>query len=215
MYIALIEDDDTLSFAIKSYLNKNNYKVNTFFTLSEALNMNFEYDLYLVDISLPDGLGYEFTKTLREKSDAPLIYLSAKDDQSSIIEGFDTGADDYLTKPFTFLELEKRIEAVTKRSQNRILEYGELTLDSTKALITYREEELYLSVQEYRILLLLMKRPESIVTRETLNDALNIYDAHIQDNTLNVAIGRLRKKLKGIVQIETVIKKGYRLKNDR
>lgn len=214
MYIALIEDDETLSFAIKSYLNKNNYKVDTYFTLKESLNMDFNYDLYLVDISLPDGLGYDFTRHLRKKSDAPLIYLSVKDDQSSIIEGFDTGADDYLTKPFTFLELQKRIEAVTKRFKKEILEFNGLKLDQSKALITYNDEEMYLSVQEYRILLLLMERPKHIVTRETLNKALNIFDAHIQDNTLNVAIGRLRKKLEGIVQIETVVKKGYRLKNE-
>ena len=214
MYIALIEDDETLSFAIKSYLNKNNYKVDTYFTLKESLNMDFNYDLYLVDISLPDGLGYEFTRQLREESDAPLIYLSVKDDQSSIIEGFDTGADDYLTKPFTFLELEKRIGAVTKRFRKEILEFNGLKLDQSKALITYNDEEIYLSVQEYRILLLLMERPKDIVTRETLNKALNIFDTHVQDNTLNVAIGRLRKKLEGIVQIETVVKKGYRLKNE-
>lgn len=214
MYIALIEDDETLSFAIKSYLNKNNYKVDTYSTLKESLNMDFNYDLYLVDISLPDGLGYEFTRQLREESDAPLIYLSVKDDQSSIIEGFDTGADDYLTKPFTFLELEKRIEAITKRFKKEILEFNGLKLDQSKALITYNDEEIYLSVQEYRILLLLMERPKDIVTRETLNNALNIFDAQVQDNTLNVAIGRLRKKLEGIVQIETVVKKGYRLKNE-
>lgn len=214
MYIALIEDDETLSFAIKSYLNKNNYKVDTYSTLKESLNMDFNYDLYLVDISLPDGLGYEFTRQLREESDAPLIYLSVKDDQSSIIEGFDTGADDYLTKPFTFLELEKRIEAITKRFKKEILEFNGLKLDQSKALITYNDEEIYLSVQEYRILLLLMERPKDIVTRETLNKALNIFDTHVQDNTLNVAIGRLRKKLEGIVQIETVVKKGYRLKNE-
>ena len=214
MYIALIEDDETLSFAIKSYLNKNNYKVDTYSTLKESLNMDFNYDLYLVDISLPDGLGYEFTRQLREESDAPLIYLSVKDDQSSIIEGFDTGADDYLTKPFTFLELEKRIGAVTKRFRKEILEFNGLKLDQSKALITYNDEEIYLSVQEYRILLLLMERPKDIVTRETLNKALNIFDAQVQDNTLNVAIGRLRKKLEGIVQIETVVKKGYRLKNE-
>lgn len=214
MYIALIEDDETLSFAIKSHLNKNNYKVDTYSTLKESLNMDFNYDLYLVDISLPDGLGYEFTRQLREESDAPLIYLSVKDDQSSIIEGFDTGADDYLTKPFTFLELEKRIEAITKRFKKEILEFNGLKLDQSKALITYNDEEIYLSVQEYRILLLLMERPKDIVTRETLNNALNIFDAQVQDNTLNVAIGRLRKKLEGIVQIETVVKKGYRLKNE-
>lgn len=214
MFIALIEDDETLSFAIKSYLLKHNYQVDTFFTLSDALRMDFKYDLYLVDISLPDGLGYEFTRSLRDSSDAPLIYLSAKDDQKSIIEGFDTGADDYLTKPFTFLELEKRIEAVTKRIQNKVLVYNNLKLDPSKALITYNDEELFLSVQEYRILLLLMKKPEEIVSRDVLNDALNIFDPHVQDNTLNVAIGRLRKKLDGIVQIETVVKKGYRLKNE-
>ena len=112
------------------------------------------------------------------------------------------------------LELQKRIEAVTKRFKKEILEFNGLKLDQSKALITYNDEEMYLSVQEYRILLLLMERPKHIVTRETLNKALNIFDAHIQDNTLNVAIGRLRKKLEGIVQIETVVKKGYRLKNE-
>ena len=210
MHIVILEDDEAISYSLVRYFVQRGHQTEVFETLKQALASDFLADFYLVDISLPDGLGYEFTRALREVSNAPLIYLTVKDDQKSIIEGFDSGADDYLMKPFTFEELESRIKALMKRVQPKVFTKGDLKIFVETALVTYKNQEIHLSVQEYRILLLLFQNLGQIVSREYLNKVLGI-DETYQDNTLNVAIGRLRKKLKGMIEIEAVFKQGYRI----
>lgn len=210
MNLTILEDDKTLSYALYTYFSKKGYSIRIFDNLKDALNAKILDGIYLVDISLPDGEGYEYGKKIVENRKASLIYLTAKDDQKSILKGFESGSDDYLTKPFTFEELSKRIEAIEKRIKPSLYTIGDLSLNTDIALVCFKDEELYLSVQEYRILLLLLMHQDSIVTRDQLNEALNILD-HSQEGTLNVAIGRLRKKLDGMVKIEAVIRQGYRI----
>lgn len=210
MHIVILEDDETISYSLVRYFEQRGNQTEVFETLKQALASDFQADFYLVDISLPDGLGYEFARALREVSYAPLIYLTVRDDQKSILEGFDSGADDYLMKPFTFEELESRINALMKRVQPKVFIKGDLEIFVEKALVTFKNQEIHLSVQEYRILLLLFQNLGQIVTRDYLNKVLGI-DETYQDNTLNVTIGRLRKKLKGMIEIEAVFKQGYRI----
>lgn len=212
MRIALIEDDRTLAYALKRYFEQEGYETSLFFSLQEALMMDFSYDFYCVDITLGDGLGYDFVTKLRTVSNAPLMFLTAKDDEANVIQGFDSGGDDYITKPFSLVELKKRIDALLRRSQAGYLHFQDLKIDTHNAIVTYQDEVIHLSVQEYRILLLLMRHPQQIVTRQMLNDHLNIVDDLYQENTLNVAMRRLRAKLADYVTIETIHKKGYTLK---
>ena len=211
MKIFILEDDETLNFTLCHYFEKKGYSVASHQSLKTALETVLNADLYLVDISLPDGTGFEFAEHLSKKSDAPLIFLTVHSDQDYVISGFESGGDDYLTKPFSFSELDKRIEALFKRRLPKVYQLGGLCLDPDAALVTFDGEEIFLSVQDYRLLLVLLQQKEQVVDRSALNQSLNI-DKSIQDNTLNVAIGRLRKKLEGMVVIETVIKQGYRLK---
>lgn len=211
MKIGLLEDDQTLSYGVKRFLIQEGYEVSLFFSLQEALNSDFDLDMYLVDISLPDGLGYDFVSELRKHTLSPVIYLSARDNEHDIITGFDTGADDYITKPFSLNELKQRINAISRRVQPHQMEIGSLVIDIEKALILNGNEIVNLSVQEYRILLFLARNKSTYVTRSELNDLLGIIDENLSENTLNVAMRRLRQKLKGMVEIETIHGKGYRI----
>lgn len=211
MRLTLLEDDATLAYTIKRYFKEKEYEVRHFSTLKEALSHSISDDFYLVDVSLPDGEGYTYAKKIREHSNAPIIFLSVRDDQKSLLTGFDSGADDYLTKPFSFKELDMRMTALNKRVKSHMLEISNLLIDTDKATIKYKDEEILLSVQEYRMLLLLVRNQERVVLREEFNDLLNIEES-FQDNTLNVAMRRLRKKLAHAVDIEVVVKQGYRIK---
>ncbi len=210
MIVTILEDDETLRYALSEHFKQLNYKVREFGSLEEALSFDIADGLYLVDVSLPDGLGFEYGEKVSLNENAFLIYLTVKDDQESILRGFKSGSDDYMVKPFSFEELDERIHALLRRHTPKVIEYGELRVDTSLALVTASNEELYLSVQDYRILLLLLQNIGEVVSRDALNTALNIIDG-LQDGTLNVAIARLRKKLEGYVKIEAVVKQGYRI----
>lgn len=210
MDVTILEDDKTLSFALNKHFTKQGYKVRMFQTLQDAFASPIKAGIYLVDLSLPDGLGFEYGEIVSRHEDTFLIYLTVKDDQNNIIKGFETGSDDYVTKPFTFEELDRRIQAILKRYKPKFLTFGKLVINTDLALVTVGNDEIYLSVQEYRLLVLLMSNQNEVVLRSTLNEALNILEG-TQEGTLNVAIGRLRKKLEGIVSIEAVVKQGYRI----
>lgn len=211
MKLTILEDDETLVYVLNKYFKDKSFQVRTFSLLKEALNHHVEDNFYLIDVSLPDGEGYQYAKKIRETSDAPIIFLSVKGDQKSLLSGFDSGADDYLTKPFTFEELDKRMTALINRYQAKVLKMGDLKIELDKTRVSFLDEEIHLSVQEYRMLVLLVQNNNQVVSRTTFNEILNVM-SDIQDNTLNVAMGRLRRKLDGLVEIEAVIKKGYRIR---
>ena len=211
MKIGLLEDDRTLSYGIKRFLIQEGYEVSLFSTVHEAKKSEKNCDLYLVDIALPDGEGYEFVENLRKTSNVPVIYVTAKDDEESLLKGFDFGGDDYITKPFSLNELKRRINAIKRRIQPSIISIGDLFVNVENAVVTHKETEINLSVQEYRILIALIRNKETYVSREELYDLLGIPEELINENTLNVAIKRLRSKLKVMVNIETIHGKGYKI----
>lgn len=210
MLITILEDDSMISFALQKHFQDKGHEVRTFQLLQDAFASSIKEGIYLVDLSLPDGLGFEYGKLVSKHEGVFLIYLTVKDDQKSIIKGFETGSDDYITKPFTFEELDQRIKALLKRHKPKYLILGDLVVDTELALVKAFDDEIFLSVQEYRILLLLMNHPQEVVLRSNFNEVLNILDV-TQEGTLNVAIGRLRKKLNGVAKIEAVVNKGYRI----
>lgn len=211
MNIGLLEDDRTISYGIKRFLVQEGYDVITYFTLNEAKASKKKMDLYLVDITLPDSSGFDFVEYIRKNSSTPVIYISAKDDEHSILKGFDLGGDDYITKQFSLHELKRRIGAIKKRINSSVLEVGNLKINLESAIVSYCDEIISLSVQEYRILIALMRKNNEVLSRESLYEFLGLDDDAYAQNTLNVAMRRLRGKLEDYVIIESVHLKGYKI----
>jgi len=216
--ILLVEDEENILFAVKRYLENAGYAVFPASTLSEArASLHDDLDLILLDLNLPDGDGFAFLDLVRENSSIPIICLTVRDSDGDIIRGLDSGADDYITKPFKLPVLKARIETVLRRVKKdpefqSILQSDGVTLDKNlkKVFIDQREEEL--SLKEFQLLCLFMENPGRTLTRELIIDIVWGLDSDfVYDNTLSVNIRRLRHKL-GHYQnkIQTVRGIGYR-----
>ena len=216
--ILLVEDEENILFAVKRYLENAGYAVFPASTLSEArASLHDDLDLILLDLNLPDGDGFAFLDLVREKSSIPIICLTVRDSDGDIIRGLDSGADDYITKPFKLPVLKARIETVLRRVKKdpefqSILQSDGVTLDKNlkKVFIDQREEEL--SLKEFQLLCLFMENPGRTLTRELIIDLVwGLESDFVYDNTLSVNIRRLRHKL-GHYQnkIQTVRGIGYR-----
>ena len=216
--ILLVEDEENIIFAVKRYLENAGYAVFPASTLSQAKTcLQNDLDLILLDLNLPDGDGFAFLDLVRENSSIPIICLTVRDSDGDIIRGLDSGADDYITKPFKLPVLKARIETVLRRVKKdpefqSILQSDGVTLDKNlkKVFIDQREEEL--SLKEFQLLCLFMENPGRTLTRELIIDLVwGLESDFVYDNTLSVNIRRLRHKL-GHYQnkIQTVRGIGYR-----
>lgn len=202
MKILLLEDDASLALGLEFSLKEEGYDV-THVTLVEECKKVFEkesFDLALLDVTLPDGNGYDVCKYIRERSEIPIIFLTAMDDEVNVVLGLDIGADDYITKPFRVRELLSRIRAVIRRkgkpSAGHLLKSGSIILDIDRALLKKDKDEILLSAQEYKLLLIFMNHPEKIISREEIFDLLLEGGVgFFEDNTLSVYIRRLREKI--------------------
>ncbi|MGE8204948.1 response regulator transcription factor [Heyndrickxia sp. NPDC080065] len=202
MRILLLEDDTSLALGLEFSLREEGYEV-THVSLVEECKEIFEkesFDLALLDVTLPDGNGYDMCKYIREQSDMPIIFLTAMDDEVNIVLGLDIGADDYITKPFRVRELLSRIRAVLRRkgkeSSGHQLKSGSIILDIDCAVLKKEREEIPLSAQEYKLMLIFMNHPEKILSREEIFDLLlEGGGGFFEDNTLSVYIKRLREKI--------------------
>ena len=177
-----------------------------------------DYDLYLLDLSLPDGSGYDVCRAVKAKGDRPVIFLTAFDDEVNVVMGFDLGADDYVSKPFRINELMARIKSVLRRyhSENYsgIVELHGIKINTNEAKVYKNGREIVLTAMEYRLLLILLNNRGQIMTRNQLLE--NIWDIDgifVNDNTLTVYIKRLRDKIEDNSDepkiIKTVRKMGY------
>ncbi len=211
--ILVVEDDNFLRDGLCEMLKKEGYLVCTGENCAkgEELFYSENPDLILLDVMLPDGDGFSLCKKIREvNKDIPIIFLTACDDEYQIVRGLDSGADDYVTKPFKMLELLSRIRAVLRRSKKTVLEAKGLSVDTENLTVKKDGKVLLLTPTELHILLALMKSQGVLVTRNMLLE--NIWDcdgAFIDDNTLSVHISRLREKI-GAEHIVTVRGIGYR-----
>ncbi len=198
--IFLLEDDTILSKGISIALEKDGHRVTTAYGYVEALQRYAEkkYDLFLLDINLPDGNGMNFCKKIRQTSQFPVLFLTANDTEGDMLNGFDAGCDDYVSKPFSLDVLRKKVTAVLKRTivdQTRI-QYRDLEIDTAKCLVFLRGEEIHLTATEYRLLCYLIRQKGTVVTKAVLMEKLWDIDGNfIDDNTLRVHIKRLRQKL--------------------
>ncbi len=215
--IFLLEDDKILNKGISIALQKDGHIITQVYNFIDALNdyKSKKYDLYLLDINLPDGNGLEFCKRVRETSDTPIIFLTANDTEEDMLAGFSAGCDDYIAKPFSIEVLRKKVQAVLKRTNkddNKKFRYKDLELDTDKCLVTMRNDEIHLTSTEYKLLEYLIVNKGKIVTKAMLLE--NIWDidgAFVDDNTVRVNIKRLRQKLGDHNQkyIVTVFGMGY------
>ena len=159
-----------------------------------------EFSLYILDLTLPDGSGYDVCKKIKAKGDLPVIFLTAYDDEVNVIMGFELGADDYISKPFRVKELMLRIKSVMRRYSNEtsdgIIKINNLKINTNEAKVYKNNEEIILTAMEYRLLLILLSNRGKVLSRTALLE--NIWDVagdFVEDNTLTVYIKRLRDKI--------------------
>lgn len=216
--IYYVEDDENISQTVKEFLEQRGYHISVFASI-EAAKQGFRRacpTLALVDWNMPDGSGKELCGWIRSfRRELPVILLTVRDDTRDIVSGFRSGVDDYVVKPFELDVLVLRIEALLKRCgdvSRQYLSCGSITLDQKRMLVFRGGEEVNLSPSEYQLLLCLLQNKGLIVTREQLLE--RVWDKNgnfVNDNTLTVAMKRLREKLHKPDCLKTVRSLGYRM----
>lgn len=201
--IILVEDDSRIASSIQYYLGSEGFHVDTADTAEVALMLfaREAYQLVLLDVTLPDGDGFELYRRLKSERDVPVIFLTALDEEEHVVKGFELGADDYIKKPFHARELLSRIKNVLRHTGTQgqaedVLRAGSVELCPAKGAVYRDGKALELTALEYKILLLLMENKGRILTRTQI--LANIWDESenfVNDNTLTVYIKRLREKI--------------------
>lgn len=216
--ILLVEDNQSILLGLSYLLKEEQFEYRIAKTKIEALRLmdSEQFDLALLDIALPDGNGFELCKYIKSKTEIPVIFLTAKEDEKDVVQGFDIGADDYIIKPFRNRELISRINNVLRRNnkQNNCLICGDIKIDTNSGKVFKESEEIELTKLEYKILVNLFSNIGRLVTREKiLNDIWDIAGNFVEDNTLTVYIKRIREKIgdKDGKIIKTVRGLGYRV----
>lgn len=216
--IIIIEDEEKIRNELKCFLTNYDYEV---IAISDFENVvdevsSLEAHLILLDINLPVCDGYYLCRKIREKSDVPIIVVTSRDTEMDELMSMNLGADDFVTKPYNTQILLARINSILKRTYKKtnsdIIKYKELELDLSKNTVSFENQEVELTKNEFRILNCLIKNEGKIVSRGDLMDYLWDLDLFIDDNTLTVNINRLRKKLSEIGcsgYIETKRGRGY------
>jgi len=222
MKVLIVEDDKNLSKLIAKRLKEEGYDVVQAYDAEEGLNYaNYEnFDIIILDLMLPKMSGFYIIESLRNKKiKTPILVLSAKDSVEDKVKGLSLGADDYLTKPFSFPELLARIQALVRRSKDideiSKLKYHDLVMDLLKKEVYRGNKKIDLTAKEYELLKYLMENAEKIVTRNMILANVFDIDFDIESNVVDVQIHRLRDKIdKGFDKklIHTVRGFGYVLK---
>lgn len=218
--ILIIEDDDTIAFGIKSFLLKNNYRVIHGENLKKGKELfKTDIDLILLDLNLPDGSGFDFCRYVKKIKDIPIIFLTIKDEESTMIKGLDMGGDDYITKPFKLSVLQSRINAVLRRTvkqnmEEEVLWCKDIKVIKSESRVYKNNHEVELTASEYNLLLQLLENKNRTLTRTILLEKLwDVNGEFVNNNTLSVAMKRLRDKLEDDSFIKTVRGIGYRLED--
>lgn len=223
MRILVIEDEVKLQNQIRQKLESVGYMVDTCGDGEEGLFFANEYplDAAIIDIGLPGKSGLEIIKALRERGSLlPILILTARSSWQDKVQGLETGADDYLTKPFQMEELQARVKALLRRSTgipHTLLECGPIAMDVATQSVTVQGEPIELTSFEYRLLEELVRHHGEILAKHTLADYLYPHDEDRDSNVLEVMVGRLRRKLDPdgtLNPIETMRGRGYRFTLD-
>jgi len=224
MQILVVEDERRMAELLKQGLEEEGHSVVVSGRGPEALSIaqNHAFDAILLDVMLPGMSGLDVARRLRESHvQTPILMLTARDSQEDEIKGLDLGADDYVTKPFSFEILLARLRAVSRRtpiSKPLILKVGELTLDTGAREATRGQRRISLTRTEYGLLELLMRRPGVVVARDRIMETLWGFDSSVESNTLDVFIRLLRGKIDRPGEarlIQTVRGVGYSIREQR
>lgn len=208
--ILLVEDNLDIVSNLTTLLSNNNYLVEYATTIKEALKkLNKTYSLVILDIFLPDGLGTDLFLEIKKNYQIPSIFLTAKDLESDIVNGFNLGIDDYITKPFLSGELLARINKIL--NVNKLIKVSNITIDTNKMIVLKDNQEINLTSLEYQLLLLLFTNLNKVITRDKIIDKIfDLTGNDVYDNTITVYIKRIREKLDTDI-IKTVKGVGYRV----
>ena len=218
--ILLLEDDVSLIDGLVYSLKKNEFDVEVARTVCEAKQYLSEldrYDLLILDVTLPDGTGFDVCERVRkENQQIPIIFLTASDEEVSIIRGLDSGGDDYITKPFGIMEFLSRVRAALRRAEPEarpnVYSFREILLDNARHSVTVNGTHIDLTYKEYSLLRLLLENTNLVVTRETILQVVWGTDISVESRTVDMHIRTLRKKLGDAGKyICTVRKVGYKL----
>lgn len=206
MKILVVDDEKTLVKGIKFNLENEGYSIDSCYDGASAVNMarNVSYDLIILDLMLPEKDGIEACQEIRTFSTVPIIMLTARSEDADMLLGFESGADDYITKPFKILELKARVRALLRRSAitsgsdsnaANVLTAGDLCVDPSRRRVTKAGEEITLTMKEFDLILFLMKNAGKVYSRENLLNLVWGYDFIGDPRTVDVHIRRLREKL--------------------
>lgn len=227
MDIFVLEDDDAIGIGLTYSLENEGYKVTLAknVEMAEKIISQSEFSLYILDLTLPDGSGYDVCKKIKSIGDYPVIFLTAFDDEVNVIMGLELGADDYISKPFRVKELMARIKTVLRRyskdnNSDGIVNIKSLTINTNEAKVYKNNEEIILTAMEYRLLLTFLANRGTILTRSKLLEEIwDIDGDFVNDNTLTVYIKRLRNKIEDEPNkpefIKTVRGLGYIIDNEK
>lgn len=220
--IFFVEDDLSLISGLSFALKKQGYEVDNARTINEAEDLwqDDKYDLAILDVSLPDGTGYQLCEKIRLTSKIPIIFLTAADEETDIIMGLDMGADDYITKPFKLAVFLSKVNAILRRSndfnqKNTVLNSNGISVNLLNGEVIKNGETLNLTSGEYKLLCLFMENPNIILSQEQILGKLwDSNNDYIDNSTLTVYIRRLRKKVEddpsNPTNIVTVRRMGYK-----
>ncbi len=224
MNLFLLEDDYAIATGLCYSLENEGYSVTHASDVKQAIDIisKEKFSLYILDLTLPDGSGYDVCKEIKKQGDLPVIFLTAYDDEVNVVMGFEFGADDYISKPFRLKELLVRIKSVLRRYNNEsadgIIKFKDLTVNTNEAKVYKNGNEIILTAMEYRLLLILLNNRGKVLSRTQLLE--NIWDVDgdfVEDNTLTVYIKRLRDKIEEEPNrpliIKTVRGLGYMIDN--
>lgn len=220
--LLVVEDDRSIALGLEYSLSQEGYLPVVCGGVDEALRAlkSGRFDLALLDLTLPDGSGYDLCREIKRQGDTPVIFLTARDDEVNVVMGLDMGADDYITKPFHVRELLSRIRTVLRRAGRSPaggpLEYGTLAIYPAQGRVTRDGQDLFLTALEYRLLMTLINNEGQVLSRSQLLESIwDVSGDFVNDNTLTVYIKRLREKIEPDPQnpviIQTVRGLGYRI----
>lgn len=227
MDIQIVEDDRSLSDGIEITLSDGLNIFHKEYLINDAMQGFDKYGdklaLIILDLNLPDGIGYDYLKFVRERSEVPVLILTANDLEMDEVKGLTLGADDFITKPFSLAVLRARVNALTRRNRNMnaagtvnslFYELDDMTFDFEKLLFKKNNEELFLSLNEQKLLKVFLDNKGRILTRDMLMDRIWGNDGDfVDENALSVTINRLRSKIdkdKTKKHISTVYGQGYK-----
>ncbi len=221
MHVLIVEDEKKMAELLKKGLEEENHSVSLAFDGREGLEMAqaLEYDAVVLDLMLPGVDGFEVARRLRKSgNNTPILILTARDTVPDVVKGLDIGADDYMTKPFSFEEFLARLRSVSRRAPSprpTVLQVGDLVLNPATHEVRRGNEEISLSRTEFRLLEFLMRRAGRVVPRNTI--VLSVWDSgdDVEENTLDAFISLLRNKIdrdRKVKLIQTVRGTGYTIR---